>query len=189
MKLIIGCANFGQAYNGYKVPPKEIEKIWEFCLDKGIKYADTATAYNYNPPSWLKIISKITGENDKLSSYANLIHHTKDVPDLWPQLWELKWKFSYLAGLVMKIGVSIYDLNELTCLPYDIVQLPYKTCKTGLCELKKRAIEIHARKVFRDKCFEEALRDENVDKVVIGIDSLKHLEEDYEIAYKIEKEN
>ncbi len=188
-KLIIGTANFGQEYNGHQVPADEIEKIWEYCVDVGINYADTATAYNYEPPTWVKVISKIIGENDKLSNYANLVHHTKDIFALWPMLWELKWLFAARFGTVIKIGVSIYDLDEITCLSYDIIQLPYSSCKDGLADLKKRGIEIHARSVFRDDVYKEALLDPNVDFVVIGIDNLAQLKENVEIARNLEKGN
>ncbi len=186
-KLIIGTANFGAKYNGHQVPADEIDKIWEYCVDVGINYADTATAYNYEPPSWVKAISKIIGENDKLSNYANLVHHVADVPTLWPSLWELKWQFAARFGTVIKIGVSIYDLNEITCLPYDIIQAPYLSCKDGLTKLKKRGIEVHVRSVFRDNCFEEALLDPNVDKIIIGIDSLQQLKENVAIAKGMDK--
>ena len=87
-KLIIGTANFGIGYNGHKVSNTELPKIWEYCLDKGIKYADCASAYQYTPPKWVKCINKITSEKDEISQYATLIHHTEDVPKFWP-IWGL----------------------------------------------------------------------------------------------------
>ncbi len=188
-KLIIGTANFGIGYNGHKVSNTELPKIWEYCLDKGIKYADCASAYQYTPPKWVKTINKITSETDEISQYATLIHHTEDVPKFWPLLWQYKF-LSGANGLPMKIGVSIYSFDELTCLPYDIVQLPYSAFKTRIeaVELKSRAIEIHVRSVFRDGLFEESIKDPYVDRVIIGIDNLKQLRENFELCEKWENE-
>ncbi len=180
-KLIIGTANFGKKYNGHRVTDKQSEKIWEYCVDVGIKYADCASAYEYEPPDWLKCINKITEESDQISRYATLIHHVKDVPVLWPVLWQYKL-MSAAHGYPFKIGVSIYESDELTCLPYDIVQLPYWSCRHDLSQLKKRGIEIHARKVFADNCFEEAVKNPLIDYVVTGIDNLEQLKENVELC-------
>ncbi len=186
-KLIIGTANMGQPYNGHRIPDKQIEKIWEYCIDVGIDYADCASAYEYKPPDWVKCINKITQPTDQMSKYATLIHHTEDVPELWPVLWQFKL-MSAASGYPFKLGVSIYNWHELTCLPYDIVQLEYSKHKTKLSELKKRGIEIHARSVFRANCFEEAIKDKNVNYVVIGIDSISQLKENVGYCKKWEKE-
>ena len=186
-KLVIGTANMGQEYNGNRIPQDVIEKIWEYCTDKGIDYADCATAYEYIPPEWTKSISKITKPTDEMSRYATLIHHTEDVPKLWPALWQFKL-MSAARGYPFKLGVSIYSVDELTCLPYDIIQLPYKPCKKDLAKLKKRGIEIHVRKVFADNCFEEAVKDPLVDFVVIGVDNLEQLKENVELCLKWDEE-
>lgn len=190
-KLIIGTANFGRKYNGHKVPNSELADIWEYCIDKGIEQADCATAYEYTPPKHMKCINKITKETDEISRYANLIHHTEDVPKLWPMLWQFKL-MSVVQGYPMKIGVSIYDLNELTCLPYDIVQLPYSLAIAKpelLIKLKARGIETHIRKVFPVKkaddfykYYKDALKNPLIDKVVIGIDNLANLQGNFQIA-------
>ena len=98
---------------------------------------------------------------------------------------------SAAQGYPMKIGVSIYDWDELTCLPYDIVQLPVDIIKSDgmLVPFKNRGIEIHVRKVFANNCFEDAVKDENIDKVIIGIDNLAQLKENFQLCEKWEKEN
>lgn len=194
-KLIIGTANFGKEYNGHRVSHIEAKKIWEYCVDVGIELADCASAYEYTPPSWVKTINKITAETDQISKYATLIHHTEDVPKLWPVLWQYKL-MSAAHGYPFKIGVSIYSRNELTCLPYDIVQLPYAGIRTKKSliantytfqNLKKRGIETHVRSVFRDNCFEQAVKDKHVDYVIIGIDNVDQLKENVALCKEWDK--
>ncbi len=184
-KLVIGTANFGQEYDGYWVPKEEIEKIWECCIDAGIDYADCASAYKYTPPDWVKCINKITDASDQISPYATLIHHIEDVPKLWPALWQYKL-MSSSRGYPFKIGISIYPEAVVSCLPFDIVQLPYTEHKR-FEELKLRGIEIHVRNVFKDNCFEDAIKNPLVDHVVIGVDSVKQLKENIELCKKWEK--
>ena len=173
-KLVIGCANFGQEYNGYKVPDDEIPKIWDFCREVGIDMADTATAYKYNPPSDFKIINKLTFHQPTFSDYcyAVLVHNTGDLCNRtwWGYFKKLKEK-----KLTEKIGMSIYEpmAIKILCKLYpeiEVLQLPYEGFKVldFLQEIPK--IEIHVRKVFADDCYKEALADPNVDKVVIGIE-------------------
>ena len=188
-KLVLGTANFGQEYNGILVPLSEIKKILKYAKKVGIEYLDCAVAYNYELPvfyqlykSGFKSINKIIAVHDSLGSYATLIHHIEDIPKLWPVLWDKKFCRLETMSDVPKIGISVYNLSDINCLPYDIIQLPYKNCKDGLPELKKRGIEIHVRKVFADKCFEDALADKNVDRIVIGVNSLSQLKENVKIA-------
>jgi aryl-alcohol dehydrogenase-like predicted oxidoreductase len=180
-KLVIGTANFGKKYNGYKVPDDEVEKIWDYCREIGITMADTANAYEYEPPEDFEIITKVTIKQPTLKRhcYAVLAH---DIGDLCNPKW-----IKYLQGLkekgfAKKIGVSLYPdvvLNNI-CVLYpeiDILQVPYKPFKSQL----DVDAEIHVRKVFADDCYVKALKDKNVDKVVIGIDNLEQLKENVEI--------
>ncbi len=177
-KLIIGTANFGQIYNGHQVPTDEIDKIWEYCREVGINIADTAVAYNYSPPKDFKIITKIRdGDIVYLPDYYAVLAHDKSAYPVIECLMEC-----------CRVGVSIYTLKDMPRFKVDIVQLPYKACRLGLGKLKKKGVEIHARKVFADDCYKEALLDPNVDGVVIGIDNLAQLKENVKIAKNLEKE-
>ena len=90
--------------------------------------------------------------------YGLLVHHANDLlvpggPYLWQAMEDLK-----AAGLVKKIGVSVYSPQEIEellgkyCL--DLIQLPVNVfdqrMKQGgyLALLKDRGVEIHSRSVF-----------------------------------------
>lgn len=194
-KLVVGTANFGQKYNGHQVPKDELEKIWELCIDSGIEYADTAELYNYQPPDWLKTITKIKTRLGWVSPYATLIHHKEDVPLLWPELYKAKILTMALTGKDLKVGISIYGQEEISCLPYDIIQMPYSVLTPKLGEeLRARAIEIHVRKVFTekngDKCvFLDALQNPYVNFVVIGIDNAGQLAENIMMVKRLDGKN
>lgn len=173
MRLIIGCANFGKEYNGHKVPDDEIDKIWAYCREAGIFYADTADAYDYRPPDFMAEINKITSHTGRLGSYATLIHHAKDIPEL----------YMMLKGFRTKMGLSAYTMEEVGDYNWDIVQIPYK----ALGDIP--IAEVHARKVFTDDCFRDAIKDDRVDKIVIGVDNLKQLKENVKLYKEIENEN
>jgi len=186
-RIIIGTANFGQEYNGVRA--KNVDRILEYAMESGIEYLDCATAYNYTPPQGFWTINKITSPHQqRIGSYATLIHHAKEIPVVWPVLWELKFGTLKMSGKVMKIGLSIYEPEEINCLPFDVIQLPYRLVlenKINLKDLKMRGIEVHVRKVFADKCFEQALKDPYVDKVIIGVDNLEQLKENVKIVEKL----
>jgi len=179
MKIVIGCANFGKEYNGLKVPDAEIEKIWKYCRKHDIDTVDTARAYEYDPPGDFEIITKVTYQQPEISYRVNtvLAHHVKDlkIPGFWNYIVSLKDE-----GYCDKIGVSIYD-DDISFLltaykGIDVIQLPYKQNKSKIKKYGDR-VEFHARKVFADDCFIEAVKDKNVSKVVIGIDNLKQLKQ------------
>lgn len=90
--------------------------------------------------------------------YGLLLHHADDLDldgadELWAMLSHLK-----AAGLVEKIGVSVYHPRQLVRLagnwPIEIVQLPFnlydqRFLSTGwLAKLKSAGVEIHARSIF-----------------------------------------
>ncbi|HEY9857805.1 MAG TPA: aldo/keto reductase [Stenomitos sp.] len=91
------------------------------------------------------------------SVYGLLVHHAQDVlakggDRLVEELLALKQ-----AGLVQKIGVSVYNgtqLDRLADMPLDLVQLPLNVLDQRLREsghldtLKRRNVEIHVRSAF-----------------------------------------
>ena len=151
-----------------------------------IKYIDTSPAYgksekkigNYkknnflvitkipkmssdcsNPVNWVLNNAKRSLSNLKQKKlHAILIHNTSDLAGkkgkkLYEGLKILKKK-----GLVKKIGISIYNVNELNWIlklfKFDIVQAPFNILDRRLYnsgwldKLKKKNIEIHCRSVF-----------------------------------------
>jgi len=173
-RIIIGTANFGRLYDGVLVPKDEQEKIWDYCREVGIDVVDTATAYGkIDIPNDFKVINKIrAGDVYPKDCYKVLAHYAMDFRSFFD-------------------GVSLYYPAEL-CFVINskpkILQVSYKTFKMWLPELKRRGIEIYVRNVFKDRVFEQALADSNVDKVIIGIDNVEQLREDVEIVRRIVNE-
>lgn len=189
-KLVIGTANFGKEYNGYKVPDGEIEIIWDYCREVGIDMVDAANAYEYEPPHDFKIVNKVTLSQPTLVNrcYGVLSHRAGDLchPHWWKYLQNLKKE-----GYAQKIGISLYPGTKISSVyklytDIEIVQVPFKAFKSQLKLAKENGLEVHVRKVFADNCFVEALKDPNVDKIVIGIDNLEQLKENVEIMRKEE---
>lgn len=188
-KIIIGTANFAQVYNGVRV--KDVDAIFNYCREVGINMADTAVAYgsedlipeDFQVVSKLPIIQKHTifrvqgvffaslRRLRRAKVYGYLLHRPSDYGTLaWKILKDLKRR-----GLIEKIGISIYEPTEIQNV--DLLQVPYKKFKPYLPTLKAMGIEVHARKVFADACYLEAMADENVDRVVIGVDNVEQLKE------------
>lgn len=180
MKLVLGTANFGEEYDGVLVPKEEQERIWDFCRSAGIDTIDTAVAYGkIDIPEDFKVITKLQiGDVLARPIYGALIHYSscyKRSQYPWPHLYRARD-----AGQVEKIGWSVYypavTLHYLV--EMDLVQIPYKNLTTRWKKrFKWNGIEIHVRKVFKDDCFEKALADPLVDKVIIGVENLKQLQE------------
>ena len=165
---------------------QEIKKILRICKINKVKLIDTAINYknvekklgkydlnNFqlitkipsipinrkNIQNWiLSIIKKSLKRLNKKSLYAVLVHNSSDLTgfkkeELYAALQNLKKK-----KLVKKVGVSIYDFNEMKSIikqyKIDIVQVPLNILdrrvlnKEILNFLKKKKIEIHARSIF-----------------------------------------
>ena len=189
MKLCIGCANFGQEYLGKKA--KEIDRIWDFCRENGIDMADTAVAYDYFPPEDFKIVTKVKIDHHvrslcrnpleallpQIKSYYAVLAHNEGFHSIVPHLFPL-----------VKTGVSTDSLETGIPLFTAVVQCPYYGNEGRLRALKNRGIEVHVRKVFFYDCFKEAIQDPNVDRVVMGIDNLDQLKENFELYEKWKEE-
>ncbi len=164
----------------------EANRILNYCRKKNIKYLDTSFSYNLSKKfinslnfKDLNIITKIQlpKKNKKnfiddlekklikeLKSYkankfyALLLHNSKDLKSKYGN--QLLKKIMYLKkiGLVNKLGVSIYETNELNLIfkkfTPNIIQLPINIIdrrfleKKIILKLRKMKIQIQARSIF-----------------------------------------
>ena len=187
MKIIIGTANFDRkyGYTNYSIKSlKEIKKILNYSVKNNVVYLDTAYSYIKNKNikkilnnSNLKIISKFSlndlklkknfkyevnkflQELSKLKIDTLLFHNSKDLThtEHGKTLLELLKHFKR-KNKFNKIGVSLYDLNELKSIlniwKPDIIQVPLNPLNTQflnsnlLKKLKKKGVEIHIRSIF-----------------------------------------
>lgn len=188
MKLVIGTAQFGFNYGllKKKINLKEIKKIKNYLIkfdiniiDTAINYGDSEKIIGNSSLNKLKIITKIRipmlkkkkleewfseeirSSLKKLRTnqiYGLLVHDYKDLLGYRGKrylklLIELKKK-----NIVKKIGISIYDPNELDVIQGifkpDIIQAPFNVFDQRLKnsgwldKLKKSNIKIYARSCF-----------------------------------------
>jgi aryl-alcohol dehydrogenase-like predicted oxidoreductase len=179
-------SNYGLSNNLGKVVQSEANSILRIAKNSKIEFLDTAMSYGDSENiignsgiTDFKIVSKLTtlsehnedvrGHifnkiNDSLSHlrvnslYGILLHqvsdlHGKNGSFIYESLLELKKK-----GLVKKIGLSIYNVDELADIipkfKFDIVQCPLnifdrRLVSSGwLKKLKELGIEVHARSIF-----------------------------------------
>ena len=182
-KLIIGSAQFGMKYgvaNKKGVPSdKELKKIFRFADQYNINSIDTAHAYgncesrlgklhlahfniytkfhcNDDYKILLENVIKSCNRLDINSIEGILLHGIPDFESFnncFPYFNKLKE-----LGLTKKIGVSIYNPDELAYLlnnvQIDLLQIPLNILnrnsfpKTLLEEVKSRKIEIQVRSIF-----------------------------------------
>jgi len=171
-----------------QVQPGAAESILNYAHSKGIDLLDTAPAYGNSEKvlgrvnsSNFKVVTKtryfdsleINNNDVELlnndfyhsledlkqdSVYGMLVHNASDLlkpgaDKLFDQLQELKQ-----AEQIIKIGVSVYDHNQLQPIldnfDIDLVQLPFNILDRRLIDsgmlsiLKNKGIEVHARSVF-----------------------------------------
>ncbi|MCK4264792.1 aldo/keto reductase [Candidatus Babeliales bacterium] len=161
------------------------KKILSLAAETNISVLDTANSYGLSEEALGRLISEnhkfkiitktpkfLKGSAENLERafcdsllklkqrdvYGLLVHRTddlfeKDGEQLWQKMVELKKR-----GLVKKIGVSVYDSNQLDMVlnkyPIDLVQLPVNLFDQRLVnngylkKLKKLNVEIHARSIF-----------------------------------------
>lgn len=195
MKLGLGTAQFGLDYgisNQHgKVSDDELSKIFSFCKSKNINLIDTAQIYGDSEKRISKylndnyrIITKFTLDSinkknsliDCLNASINnlktnkidtfMVHSfnlnsSKQLDDIYKDLMHFK-----LSGAVNKIGVSVYNENEIDYIldnyQFDVIQLPLnifdqKLELNGILKkIKLRNLEIHVRSVFlQGLCFME----------------------------------
>ncbi len=191
-KIALGTAQFGLQYGIAnrigKIAKKEVFAILEFAHKQGMDTLDTAYSYGESE----EIIGEFTSQSNKSFNiiskmpklgnedasavdrycletlkrlkqtkiYGYLIHNFDDLlthRDLWDKLESLKEK-----GLVCKIGISIYRIEELEYLlnnniHFDILQVPYnifdQRFENYFSVLRKSNIEMYVRSVFLQGLF------------------------------------
>jgi aryl-alcohol dehydrogenase-like predicted oxidoreductase len=179
-------SDYGIANKYGRVPHEEVKSILSMCRLNGINLIDTAIAYGgsesclgvsgankfnvvtklprltkncTNIAEWVRIEVAASMERLQVSElYGLLFHHSHDL--IGPEGSQLYDAVQRLRddGLIKKIGVSIYDPNEVILLlrrySLDMVQAPLnlvdrRLIESGLLsELKDLGIEVHARSVF-----------------------------------------
>lgn len=185
-KLALGTVQFGLDYGisntQGQVLPTEVANILEFAQAHNIDTLDTASAYGTSETilgATLKqtkhnfqIVTKVIPNNqtltdhvtqslDKLqqgSLFAVMLHNAEDLlgrfgDRYFDQLKELKAR-----GLVQKIGVSLYSLEQFFQIheryDVDIVQVPMNIFDQRFCSptfkqiVEQNQIEVHARSIF-----------------------------------------
>mgnify|MGYP003956137625 FL=1 len=188
MKLAIGTAQFGMQYGleRKKIKISEIKKIKSFLVKCKILKIDTASNYGNSEkilgdlnfknfkiisklkipkiktsdiPNWISKEINISLKNIKLKKlYGLLIHDYRDLNGKKGILLINELKKLKKRGIVKKIGISIYNPNELNkvmrIFKPEIIQFPYNVLDqrietTGwLKKLKSLKIETYARSCF-----------------------------------------
>lgn len=163
MRIGLGTAQFGLDYGitnkAGRVSEEEVGRILDAAEAAGITMLDTAQAYGVSEEvlarldagNRFKVVTKIPkgGEAPFCRAYGLLTHDPADLPRLWPAMVQLKDE-----GLVEKIGVSIYEADEIPDYPIDLIQVPFNPLDQRLVDgghlwrLKSRGVEIHARSIF-----------------------------------------
>lgn len=178
--------NYGVANRSGQLKDEDIERILASAQSGGMNTLDTAVAYGDSEATlgrcdlhgWSAItkLPAIPGDCSDIgrwmrarvdsslvklgldSLYALLLHRPAQLlervgAELYRSLYEQKAR-----GVTARIGISIYDSDELDRLPpemvFDVVQVPFNIvdCRLSgsgwLRRLHARGIEIHARSVF-----------------------------------------
>jgi aryl-alcohol dehydrogenase-like predicted oxidoreductase len=180
--------DYGISSSRGSVNSNEVKKILNYAQSKNLSFLDTSPSYGdaekvlgLNDISSFEVITKTRyfdapkiGKHDSIilnndldislhnlkqkSVYGLLIHNADDLlksgaENLYRKLIELK-----VNGKIKKLGVSIYDYNQLISITnffdIDLVQLPLniidrRLADSGLLKkLRDNDIEIHARSIF-----------------------------------------
>ena len=261
MKLALGTAQFGLSYGIAntigQVKLNDVRAILEYASVKGINSLDTAIAYGNSEKmlgdagidGW-NVISKLPEapadlsyewlRNEVEASFSRLklqeiqgmlLHRPQQLLEpngrkLYDLLQRLKQE-----GLIKKIGISIYDVQELfqydSSTHFDIVQLPFnlldkRPIEAGIFKkLSDQGTEIHVRSIFLqglllmeadqrpkkfdrwesvwrsydnwlkeakisrlEACLGYVMQTPFIDKIIVGIDSLKQLEDIVNVSSK-----
>lgn len=176
---------YGIANTRGEVPKEEVKLILNYARTKGIDTLDTAAMYgnsenvlgelgvaDFKTISKLEevpencsdtekwILNSVSNSMLKLnvnSLYGMLLHRPQQLLSLngfkiYNSLVKLKEK-----SIVKKIGISIYDIEELETLNkfnYDLIQIPFniidqRLVSSGWLErLYKKGVEVHVRSIF-----------------------------------------
>lgn len=184
-KIAIGAANFTQSYgilsDGHAINEIDLESIFEIAEARNINAYDTAFAYGdlfslFKNKAQLKnlqittkfsalddydeVLKRIKKDNEDSCDayYGLLIHDPQNLKKI--QKNKLKKFFDEVRGegLVKKIGVSVYDFDDLqsfkeVCNP-DLVQVPLNPLNQVFLDggfasyVEAQNIEVHGRSLF-----------------------------------------
>ena len=204
-RLSIGTANFGKEYNGICVSAKDADKILNFAWDIGIRSLDCATAYNWyfgDTNKDFEVTLKMREDDGWCGPLPDILmaHRSEE--------WEWligKGKFTY--------GVSVYEPNEVGFIEsysnnLTVLQCPYsiydRRFEPYFAFWHRAGVQIQVRSVFlRGKILDKVrvkdcmifpLLNPNVDKMIIGVDSLDQLKQNVEYfqwldTLKVDDEN
>lgn len=177
---------YGVSNGAGRTPQEEVDKILAFGAAHGIDLVDTAPAYGDSEAALdqagararrFRVVTKTPRFNaapdaDQLerslhaslerlrrdSVYGLLVHHADDLLGPGGELLMARMAALKAAGLVDKVGVSVYHASQIDALmarcDVDLVQLPFslldqRLLHSGhLARLKQRGVEIHARSIF-----------------------------------------
>jgi aryl-alcohol dehydrogenase-like predicted oxidoreductase len=177
---------YGVANRGGQVSPSKVKMILKAAKSAGVDTVDTAIGYGDSETCLgnlgvtnFRVVTKLPGLPAEISNVASwvenelalsllrlrlskvyglLLHRSSDLSgphgaSLWSTMVELKNR-----QLIEKIGVSIYDPDELdyltTNFDIDLVQAPFNLLDRRLSSsgwldrLKKINVEVHTRSVF-----------------------------------------
>lgn len=188
MKLMLGTAQFGLPYGVSntigQTPEEEVYKILEYAKSIGIQSIDTAQLYGNSEEvighfpnlNQFSIVTKIPGKETRPLSmesllsqslkrlnqnklYALMFHRPDDLISASTANEDfLEAMKLQEQGLINKIGVSVYNPNQLEIIldrfEIDIVQIPMnildqRFLKNGLLKkAKDKNVEIHVRSAF-----------------------------------------
>jgi len=160
-KIALGTVQFGIDYGissiDGQVQPKEVEAILNYAYVKGINLLDTAPAYGDSE----QVLGKINVNNFKIITKTRHFDNseiTSNDLELLDQDFSRSLDNLKQEKKIEKIGVSIYDHNQLQAIlenfDIDLVQLPFNILDRRLIDngmlsiLKNKGIEVHARSVF-----------------------------------------
>jgi len=201
-RIVIGTANWGQKYNGVQLDRQEIKDILDYCTCTGITMLDTAEEYGSEEiigelaNSSFEIVTK--GSGDIEGSLKRL-----DRDSVYGYLWRTPNVFGKQNLIVeaQKTGLSLYDPpvpGTKWGMRPGIIQVPYSLMDRRMESLikywRQTNVEIHVRSIYlRGKCLKKTntqeclafvMTNRFIDRVVIGVDSMKQLQENLDFVHK-----
>ncbi len=188
-RIGIGTANWGKKYRGHQVSKDEIQKILDYAQSSGITFIDSAVAY----------------ENEEAMKMVNSSFDVqcKVLDDQRPD-----WATSFISHdeKYRGEGRSFYDPQPLTMLSHKLkVQVPYSILNRGwrfspfftyqarsvFCGgnvFEHRPLIEYSKKIgipIGTICIQFCLMNPNIDKVIIGVDSVAQLKEDLRYFHRL----
>jgi aryl-alcohol dehydrogenase-like predicted oxidoreductase len=171
-------------------------EILKWCIERGINFIDTATAYQWN---WT-YDGNIGEDNFRhLTDEFNInvkvqLGDDREQIDIYDNVSIMAHNAEYYYAMLSVQSLSVYGPDDWIYLfprRPKIVQLPYslfdRRWEPLMPKLKSWGTEIHVRSVFLrgkildkttpQECIKFVLSNPHVDKVILGVDSLDQLKE------------